>query len=69
MICLSLAYCSSGCVNGVCSGPDTCVCDVRWRGNDCNSSMLHYTPFFPDDNIHSGLVVKLIHSDHSTLKF
>lgn len=39
MICLSLAHCTSGCVNGVCTGPDTCVCDEGWRGKDCSSSM------------------------------
>jgi len=29
--------CSSGCVHGLCEGPDLCACDVGWEGVDCNT--------------------------------
>ena len=34
-ICHNIAICSDGCVNGVCIGPDDCMCSAGWTGNNC----------------------------------
>ena len=31
-----LAICTAGCVNGVCIGPDKCMCANGWTGNKCD---------------------------------
>ena len=32
-----IAICSSGCLMGDCTEPDTCVCDPGWTGQTCNT--------------------------------
>ena len=34
---ISIAICSSGCLMGDCTEPDTCVCDPGWTGQTCNT--------------------------------
>ena len=37
MSCISIAICSSECLMGDCTEPDTCVCDPGWTGQTCNT--------------------------------
>ena len=34
---ISIAICSSGCLMGDCTEPDTCVCDPGWTEQTCNT--------------------------------
>ena len=35
--CITIAICSSECLMGNCTEPDTCTCDPGWTGQTCNT--------------------------------
>ena len=38
---LYIAICSSGCLHGNCTNPDSCTCDIGWTGDACNIGKAH----------------------------
>ena len=35
----TVATCSSSCLHGSCTGPNTCTCDQGWQGDQCRTRM------------------------------